>query len=443
MASHGSKKHSSVRQHPYKPNAKIEKFDKLMTKLGVNNASSLEIKPQEFKNPIEDKKIAVEDEQIIMWFTTKMNHNPGDISVDEMVREWLVVDKELNYQYTKKNVFIPLLHRLTDHIGQYKNILSAFDRDVLNRARKRSDKFYKVGNAGLMNRAGMKLAEINFLLRNFLKPQAGDTEVHFATICDGPGAFTQYIRKISSLYPGVKYMGYGITLPGPDDFKRELLTKTENFEFYIQNGNIYEDIVKETFYTQLPPKGVKFVICDGGFDVSGKELQQEILSKRLYIAQTRMALRSLAIGGDLLLKLFDVNLKFSIELIYLICCCFKSICLLKPLMSRGANSERYLFCQNFKHRGNLEEYLKCVELIIDKGEVVVEQVDQNRCYQNIDYLKFMKVHLSRFSRAQVGGLETLTEYCKDDSVQIKPNNCDAYYKDAIKLSIDWMMHKKL
>lgn len=44
-------------------------------------------------------------------------------------------------------------------------------------------------------------------------------------------------------------------------------------------------------------------------------------------------------------KLFDVYTPFSVGLIFLLYKCFEEISIVKPVTSRGANSERYLVCK--------------------------------------------------------------------------------------------------
>ena len=53
-------------------------------------------------------------------------------------------------------------------------------------------------------------------------------------------------------------------------------------------------------------------------------------------------------GGTFVLKVFDLFLKPSVQLLYLLSCCYEQVYIIKPYTSRTANSERYVICKGFK-----------------------------------------------------------------------------------------------
>ncbi len=55
-------------------------------------------------------------------------------------------------------------------------------------------------------------------------------------------------------------------------------------------------------------------------------------------------LKTLRQGGNFVLRLFDMNSKFTIDLIFILYRYFEKISILKPLYSRAIESERYLVC---------------------------------------------------------------------------------------------------
>uniref|UniRef100_A0A0X3NXS6 Cap-specific mRNA (nucleoside-2'-O-)-methyltransferase 1 n=1 Tax=Schistocephalus solidus TaxID=70667 RepID=A0A0X3NXS6_SCHSO len=91
--------------------------------------------------------------------------------------------------------------------------------------------------------------------------------------------------------------------------------------------------------------GVSVVMADGGFDVSGQQNLQEVLSKRIYLCQCLCALTVLRPGGHFITKMFDVFTEFSADLVRLMSYVFREIAFIKPVTSRPANSERYFLCK--------------------------------------------------------------------------------------------------
>ena len=71
---------------------------------------------------------------------------------------------------------------------------------------------------------------------------------------------------------------------------------------------------------------------------------QELLTKQLVMCQFACALSILREGGHFVCSLFDMYTPFLVGLIYLLYRCFERICIIKPVTSRPANSERWDMC---------------------------------------------------------------------------------------------------
>jgi len=81
--------------------------------------------------------------------------------------------------------------------------------------------------------------------------------------------------------------------------------------------------------------------ADGGFDFSADFNGQENTVQRLLIAEALAGLTTLRIGGIMILKLFDMKYRTTLEFIWTLSSCFERTALVKPNTSRPANSERY------------------------------------------------------------------------------------------------------
>uniref|UniRef100_A0A5K3F1B7 Cap-specific mRNA (nucleoside-2'-O-)-methyltransferase 1 n=1 Tax=Mesocestoides corti TaxID=53468 RepID=A0A5K3F1B7_MESCO len=259
---------------------------------------------------------------------------------------------------------------LLQEVLQYKNCLDNMPRDLLTSARIRSNPFEEIRKGIFMNRAAMKMANMDSLTNGLFSQAAPPHEIlHFADICAGPGGFSEYLtwrrgasalaaaesttgNSAAALFPRVR--GYGMTLSGSCDFRLDnfLAGPAEVFRpFYgpKQDGDITSWANLEGFanliHKNTDGRGVHVVMADGGFDASSGYNLQEVQSKHIYLCQCLCALTLLRPSGSFVTKLFDVVTDFSVDLIWLMSHVFKKVSLIKPVTSRPANSERYLLCE--------------------------------------------------------------------------------------------------
>lgn len=206
-------------------------------------------------------------------------------------------------------------------------------------------------------RAGLKLANTDAVYgitqhrTGYLAPHSKG-QLIFADLAGGPGGFSQYI-----LWRDPDSRGMGITLrdntaDSSVNWDRRYLDFSR---FTVENGddgtgNLYTNTrsFPDNFLRTFP-EGADLVVSDGGFDVSGKEEDQERLSSRLILTEVLVAIRILKEGNSVFVcKVFDTITLFMAQLLYLCANVFDEIDLFKPIASRPANSERYLVCSGFK-----------------------------------------------------------------------------------------------
>jgi cap1 methyltransferase len=264
-------------------------------------------------------------------------------------------------------------------------------------ARNQSNPFESIGNSIFMNRAAIKLANIDAIYNltdsfGGLMKMRSDDWFTFCDIAGGPGGFTEYL-----LFRKSRALGFGMTLRGSLDWRYDRLdaepyTGTQQIprspirqpriegsygvnqkdpedplharkRFIVTygqdgTGNLYTnwrffvDIVRKQFV-----EGVNLVTGDGGFDITESDtssglmsgyIRQEFLSSRLLLIQILIAIRVLQPGGHFVCKVFDTVTSLSGQLLFLLGCCFKSVTIFKPISSRPANAERYLVCQELR-----------------------------------------------------------------------------------------------
>lgn len=117
-------------------------------------------------------------------------------------------------------------------------------------------------------------------------------------------------------------------------------------------GNLYSLLNQQSFEStcraHLGPEGADLYTADGGFDFSADFNGQENTVQRLLVAEVLAGVRTLKIGGTMILKLFDTKQQSTLELMWLMSLCFERTGLVKPNTSRPANSERYWIGQGFR-----------------------------------------------------------------------------------------------
>lgn len=241
------------------------------------------------------------------------------------------------------------------HYQRLTELKNLFDNPNFSMARDFTNPYETIGRSIFINRAGVKLANIDAVLHvtpaifTFDQKQSS-IDFTFCDIAAGPGGFTQYLQY---RYPNST--GYGMTLKSDNlDWNRRILDMKRFTPIYGQDntGNLYtnwDEFI--TFVLSQQPDGVDLVTADGGFEIEqdgDRTLlnQQEWLSSRLLLVQALIGMNCTKIGGNFVLKCFDTVTAISAQTIYLLSLVFEHVVMFKPVTSRPANSERYIVCLN-------------------------------------------------------------------------------------------------
>ncbi|RDD44641.1 Cap-specific mRNA (nucleoside-2'-O-)-methyltransferase 1 [Trichoplax sp. H2] len=325
----------------------------------------------------EDTEWSVDDEQINIeematWIDECQLPLPDRATLDSWMKigkKKMTIDDEVNF--CEPNILKDVL--------ECKDMFDELESKEMVEARTRANPYETIKGAIFLNRAAMKMANLDYVYKYiFTNPRddKGNEKIrsldilYFADICAGPGGFTEYVLWKRRWHA----KGFGITLKDPknaSDFKlTDFLAGTpETFEpYYGVNGVNGDGDVTRTenlrafaeFVRSSSEGGVHFAMADGGFSVEGQENIQEILSKQLYLCQFLCAISVLREGGNFVCKLFDIFTPFSVGLLYLFYRIFRRISLVKPLTSRPANSERYIVCEGYRNADDVRDYFYSV-----------------------------------------------------------------------------------
>jgi len=326
-----------------------------------------------------------------------------------------------------------------------KTVFDKLEGDELMKARTRSNPYETIRGAFFLNRAAMKMANLdaicNFMFSNPVDSDTGQSLVgskeplYFADVCAGPGGFSEYIlwRK------RWRSKGFGFTIKTTGhDFKLDdfYAGPPESFEPHYGvngvdgDGNVFDSDNIEAFrkfvLDNTGGKGVHFMMADGGFSVEGQENIQEILSKQLYLCQCLVALSIIRPKGHFVCKLFDLFTPFSVGLVYLMYRSFQQVSIHKPNTSRPANSERYIICKWKRPDCDaVREYMMEINQRInqlgfslegntgssvDILSIVPHEVINRDSPEFIDYIKESNNNIADI---QIVGLHKIAAFCKN------------------------------
>lgn len=120
------------------------------------------------------------------------------------------------------------------------------------------------------------------------------------------------------------------------------------------NGDITDPKTIKLFGGQMAEKA-DFITADGGFDWINENVQEQE-AFRLILAQIVATAKLQNKGGSFVCKFFETFTLTSAKLLAILTELYESVHMVKPLMSRASNSEKYAVCQKFKYGGDGKEY---------------------------------------------------------------------------------------
>uniref|UniRef100_A0A8C7XFG4 Cap-specific mRNA (nucleoside-2'-O-)-methyltransferase 1 n=1 Tax=Oryzias sinensis TaxID=183150 RepID=A0A8C7XFG4_9TELE len=386
--------------------------------------------------------------ETVQWFPECSTEMPD---ADEL-RDWMTLGpRKLKIEDETEFCAEDLLHTLL----RCKTVFDDLEGEEMRRARTRSNPYETIRGGIFLNRAAMKMANIDHCFDNmFTNPKDGEGRpltkdregelLYFGDVCAGPGGFSEYILWKRRWHA----KGFGMTLKGPCDFKLEdfYAAPSELFEPYYGEGGVDGDgditrpenitAFRNFVMESTERRGLHFIMADGGFSVEGQENLQEILSKQLLLCQFLTALSTLRTGGHFVCKTFDLFTPFSVGLVYLLYLCFDRISLFKPVTSRPANSERYIVCRSLKPgSGAVKDYMFKVNIKLNQlrntDSDVTDVVPLHIVKDDPDFYQFMVNSNESFCAVQIKALAKIHAFVVEPTLA-EPKQADIR-KECLKL----------
>jgi hypothetical protein len=305
-----------------------------------------------------------------------------------------------HYNHATKDK-MEIVHKLATK-RKFYGVINKFDTEIdgdpehsVSTLTKEFFDFEKTKIPSILSRGFYKMWELIKMFK--LVPVDTDNFVS-AHLAEGPGAFTQATILYRDTYIKKKYSTkndkyYAITIHTEDDIGRNHVPKMERqfVEYYtnekpqrlfihktypldvvkeekkiakqnggakpkIDNGDLTKVDTVINFGNDLKNKKANLVTADGGMNWKNENTQEQE-SLMLIFGQICTALVIQEDGGTFILKLFESFTTVILQLIVILNQLYDDVIIVKPLMSRDSNSEKYIICKKYKG------YKKNIELI--------------------------------------------------------------------------------
>ena len=219
-----------------------------------------------------------------------------------------------------------------------------------------------------LSRAFFKMIEIATTFELCTSPHNIKT-FHLA---EGPGGFIEaiaYMRKQEEdSYVGMTILSdeHDLNIPA---WKKSSQFLKENPNVYIETGSDNTgnllSIANFRFCQEKYKSTMDIITGDGGFDFTDDFNNQEHNISNLLFAQIAFALTMQKLGGSFVLKIFDVFMQHTVDLLAILSSFYEQVYITKPQTSRYANSEKYIVCKGFIYESS-DSFLPVLNCAFEK-----------------------------------------------------------------------------
>lgn len=190
------------------------------------------------------------------------------------------------------------------------------------------------------------------ILHDFKDEILTKDKMRIACLAEGPGGF---IEAFVNFRQHGNDTIFGMTLISQDrcvpnwKLSNQMIEQNNITLLYGKDktGSLYNDYNIFDTVEKIGQGTCDYITADGGFDFSNNFNNQEELSINLISKEIQCALLLQKKGGAFLLKIYDIHLKRTKELLYVLKQNYRVLNFIKPLTSRPANSEKYVLCLDF------------------------------------------------------------------------------------------------
>lgn len=217
----------------------------------------------------------------------------------------------------------------------------------------------------LLTNAWIKMFEmLNFipdLVLPIVSPESEDPPPKLKTfhLCEAPGAFISALNYFLASRSVKKWEWYSQTLRKINDTDTALdddfdLIKSHPANWIFgdssdDSGDITHSAVIKAYAQNKSLQNIDFMTADAGIQIPPKELnEQESKLAKINMGQIICILACLSKGKNAIFKTFlPMTEPLTISMMYLLTHLFESVSIIKPIGSRGCNSEIYVVLKNY------------------------------------------------------------------------------------------------
>ncbi|XP_063801925.1 cap-specific mRNA (nucleoside-2'-O-)-methyltransferase 2 [Pseudophryne corroboree] len=269
-----------------------------------------------------------------------------------------------------------LLLSLKESLNEVKNRLSDKKLDDWHRHTSFTNKAGRVvpevrrqANAELCTQAWCKFHEIVCTYPLLPDHALWDSELNTVHLCEAPGAFiaslNHYLKTqnvlcdwswVANTLNPYHEANDGLMMIVDD----RLIANTLPWWYFGPDNT--GDIMRRDYLSGLQMfisnmSSVHLVTADGSFDCQGNPGEQEALVYPLHYCEVVTCLETLSPGGSFVLKMFTLFQHSSVNLMYLLNCCFQEVHVIKPGTSKSGNSEVYVVCLHYIGKNSIKDHL--------------------------------------------------------------------------------------
>lgn len=288
-----------------------------------------------------------------------------------------------------------------------------------------------------LSRSFFKMIEMLHVSKFFETIQS--TSIQSSHICEGPGGFIQAFLYLSSKYKRKVSAAYAMTLRPTQPFipgwRRSIHYLREHPEIVLEygkdnTGNILNLENQKQYISKSSHKSLLFT-ADGGFDFSNDYSNQEITAFPLIVASFRMGIQSLAKGGFMIIKVFDVFSEATKQLLLGTGMCFESFTIYKPATSRPCNSERYFIGRGFLGLPSVVAWANHLETLFRRVNASPTSVSSlfNTPFTQSLYTLF-DTQIQNQAEHQIRSINSILNY--------RPEQKESFYTLGIQSSREWV-----
>jgi len=274
------------------------------------------------------------------------------------------------------------------------------------------------------NRAGEKLEELSQFVGLLEGVPVGAA---FLDLCGGPGAWSQFLLA----KPELAMRGFGLTLRSgsgdaadwqsqeKDDWYPDLLQHPKWSALWGADGT--GDLLKpknlEHAASSLKKSGGVFLcVADGGFsDKAIPPNQLELYFYRLFLAELLTSISVLQPGGRFVCKLYTACSDAMAALLFLTTRLFDYVAIVKPMTSRVAGPERYLYASGFRGGAETEAIRAAMVCSQNLGNgasplqvpLLTPLIAHANLVRDIRFIEQFQTMVSRLCERQAGALRAI------------------------------------